>query len=166
MWLSSARVPSHIAERVPIIPPDLVTEEFLNDYDRDTLWYDIFWHNGRVIAVAPLLVNFQEIIRTATIELDGRRVTPRIKNKRRYSQIEFRCPTPPQEISLSYEGWRHRGPVNRAERDRYKGRNGWVALNKDNHPDWVRDHARFHRVHHGLNAVVLFDNNSEQFTIA
>ena len=45
----------------------------------------------------------------------------------------------------------------------FAGRRVLMAVSRDNRLAWVADWARFHHVHHGVDAVLLFDNRSAAY---
>ncbi len=139
-------------------------ELYIQTYDRTTLWYDAFWRDGRVILICPKLLNFAPLIRSARFMLDGQPTKrARLRRYPRYDLIELRSRYCPAEVSVMGSGLDLATTVSTTELDRFAGMNTHFTMSRDDHPDWIRDFAFYHRKNHGLQAMVLFDNGSTRY---
>lgn len=139
---------------------------YVEAYDRTTLWYDSFWRDGRVMLICPKLLNFTSLIRSAQFFLDGRPVKrARLLRHLRHDVIELRSSYCPAEVSVTGNGLDLATRVNTTELDRFAAMNTHFTVSRDNHPDWIRDFALYHRKNHGLQAMVLFDNGSTSYPL-
>lgn len=162
--LNGLELPQGFRRVIPA-PEHEQPDVFAARHDFHMLWYDAFWRDGRVIAVCPKLFNFEHLLRGAHWQLDGRPVPPpRIRRRGRHDILIFRAPVCPQTLMIGFDGFSGQSPVARADPSGFAGLNTHVAISQDNDLCWIRDFARFHKQHHGLQAMLLFDNASTRYT--
>ncbi len=145
--------------------------DYLEAYDRRTLFYDVFFvpEGNRVVIVCPnLKKTLTRIIKHAVFEIDHTKSTHGVTHPGgRTSQISISCNGSfPKEIKIHHPRLPDLGPVkiNRTEWSRFEGMNALVAVSKNNKLDWIRDWLVYHVNVHGANAAVLFDNGSDLYT--
>lgn len=165
--LSTADLSKFELRRDFLRDPAAATVAYTQAYDRTTLWYDAFWRDGRVIVVCPNLINFKPLIKEAQFKLDGQPTKiARLRHYTRHDIIEFERSNRPDEISVVGDGFEVATPVNRANLDRFAGMNTLFTMSRNNDPAWIRDSALFHRKTQGLQAMVLIDNGSDQYSLS
>lgn len=153
-------LPDHL-RRDSALKPKYRPEGYLEAMDRETLWYDAFWHEGRVTVIGPPLNNLQGKFRRAEVRLDGVPVPLwRMRRYKRHFVAQFLAETAPQEIAVAMGGWTGQAPVSRAAPEMFEGLNTAFFFNRDNDLGWIRDHAAWHRQEHGLQALLVVDNGS------
>lgn len=139
-------------------------EGYLEALDRETLWYDAFWSEGRVTVIGPPLNNLRSAFRQAEFRLDGKPVKLwRMRRYKRHFVAQFLAETAPATISVTLQGWTGEGAVARAAPGLFDGLNTALYVNKNNDLTWLRDHAAWHKQEHGLQAVAVVDNNSSAY---
>ncbi len=157
-------VPDTMGSRGLNIPEDVVTDEFLSEYDNQTLFYDAVQLKYCVRLFSPSLGHFEHLLRTAQFRVGSKLIKPRIKKRRaRYCQIDL----PSKKsgaLSISCEDWHWQGKPSQQETKAFEGTNATVLFNKDNEIDWIKDQLYFHQRHHSLNAAVIVDNGSQTYT--
>ena len=150
------------------LPPDFreTSQSFDEMYDRTTLWYDAIWTGRRVALVCPLLLNLEPLLTGGQVRLDGRAARPlRVEHRMSHSVVWFRAPTRPATVSAEIDGQRLETAVSdRSDAALFAGLNTVVLLQKNNDPAWIRDFLIYHRVRHGLQAALVFDNGSDRTT--
>lgn len=163
--LSSLSLPESVGQRDFNVPDTHLTPEFTAQYDRQTLWYDAFVYRREVILVCPKLYNFEKLLRGGKIALNGQE-TPvgRIRRHRRHDTVHLAAPSGATEISVQFGSFSATRALSGVQNDTFAGLNTHVAISRNNALDWIEDFARFHRHHHGLQAMVLFDNASDAYT--
>ncbi|OSP53517.1 hypothetical protein [Pseudoruegeria sp. SK021] len=145
--------------------PEHLNPVYLDQYDRNTLIYDCVWQPAlnRHVINAPLLLNLWAPFKDS-LRRDGAPV-PGIKRKvwKRSEQITIPGPPGAMQVRIGEETY----PLiaRASQTDRFKGLNCLVALNKDNHLEWVRDWARYYVQRHGAEGVVLIDNGSTAYPL-
>ena len=140
---------------------------FWGQYDNDTLIYDTIWSAQRrqLRVFFPKLLDFKKPICTARWTLDGKPCkASRLKQFRVYDSMTIPCNDPVGGLTLCSTGGKHEIPVSYADADRYRGRNVLYALNKDNDLAWICDWVAAHQRNHGVDAVLLSDNNSATYS--
>lgn len=164
--LHSLTLPQRFRRESPI-PPAARHPDFDARHDFRTLWYDAVWRDGAVTLVCPKLFNFEHLIRRAEWRLDGEPARlGRIVRTPRHDLVRLRAPARPARIEIAVEGVTGGSGVSAAALDRFAGKNAHVAISRNNDLRWIADFARFHKQTHGLQAMVLFDNASDAYSIA
>ncbi|MAI30248.1 MAG: hypothetical protein CMM07_01090 [Rhodopirellula sp.] len=159
--LSSADLGGSEVRRNFVTDPFAEGSNYVESYDRTTLWYDAFWRAGRVYLVCPKLFNLLPLIRRACIKLDGC-VTPisKLRQYRRYDTIEVCSVSQPREISVEGEGFEVGSAVSDEQTHLFKGLNAHTTLTLNNDIRWIRDFGSYMVKAQGLEAMLLFDNGS------
>lgn len=161
-----AKLPDPI-RRDSKVDPKYHTEGYMERLDRDTLWYDAFWSDGVLTLVGPPLHNLRDWFDAAALLADG---TPlkqrRFRKFAKYMIVEYEAKQAPTVLRLEAPNCVIETSVNIADHDRFAGQNVSIGFNKNNRLEWLVDYARFHRDTHGLQAMVIFDNESDQYCVA
>lgn len=132
--------------------------------DRDTLWYDAILAHERVHLVAPPFNNLAPVLKGARWFRDGSPVRPvRTRRYNRHTVVELPAPGEVSEVSVTLGRWTGRSAVSRAQPDLFAGLNTAICISRDNDLQWIRDFIRFHRHHHGLQAMIVVDNGSTAY---
>lgn len=144
-------------------------------FDHTTLWYAAVWQphpvlpvlGGRLGLITPSLVNLAEVIRTGPVLLDG--VPARfqsIQDAGLYCIVWFGARRQPREVAIEVGGKRlATGVFGPDAADFLAGQNTAVILSRNNDLRLIHDFARYHRVVHGLEAVLFFDNGSDRYGV-
>tara|TARA_R110002020_G_scaffold177331_2_gene370102 strand:+ start:2553 stop:3719 length:1167 start_codon:yes stop_codon:yes gene_type:complete len=144
-------------------------------FDYYTLIYDVFYDETaqKVIAICPALMNFERLINEAEFAIDNDSVPvasieKTSKGTARGSLIMFDWPQDkgiPQFLEIKHPLFSGVMAINRTHRDHFKGCNALYAISKNNRLDWIADWLAYHVAEHGANAVVIYDNNSTDYTM-
>ncbi|MEL6597992.1 MAG: glycosyltransferase family 2 protein [Pseudomonadota bacterium] len=138
-------------------------------YDFSTLFYDVFYDErvAEIRLICPMLVNFEPLIRTATFTVDGlpARIVG-IDGLSRGHLVRLASPSSrPSTLAFSHPEFSGEVPVGRRHADLFAGRNAVYAISKDNRLEWITDWLTYYVREHGLQAVVLYDNNSIAYSM-
>ncbi|WP_323767477.1 hypothetical protein [Marinovum sp.] len=163
---ASLRLPAHML-RASVLAETYRPEGYLEALDRETLWYDAIWSEGRLSLVCPPLNNFRSALRKAVFRGDDRPLKfRRLRRYARHEVAELDAPVCPGEVSVLMQGWTGTSRVSRAAHEEFAGLNTAFVMSKDNPIDWLVTHARYHREAHGLEALIVMDNGSTEYTLA
>ncbi|MDD9739646.1 hypothetical protein PVW47_07645 [Marinovum sp. SP66] len=163
---ASLRLPAHM-QRSSVLAAKYQPEGYLAALDRETLWYDAIWSEGRLFLVCPPLNNFRTAFRKAVFRGDDRVLKfRRLRRYARHEVAELDAPNCPAEISVLLQGWTGTSGVSRAAHTEFAGLNTAFVMSRDNPIEWLVTHARYHRDAHGLEALIVMDNGSTAYGIA
>lgn len=155
--LSTVLAPSGITRDCPR-PPGLRNARFAEQFDWDTVFYDVYRVGAQVLFQGPPLFNFAAMLRNS--RMFRPRWLPRTRwvERNRASELWLRTdanvvaldgPLGPQTITvqpnLSHE---------------LAGRRVLHTLSKDNEIRWIIDWIAFYVAEHGADAVLFYDNGS------
>ncbi len=109
-------------------------------------------------------MNFAPLIKAATFSIDGQKLSrPKWRKWRRHETLTFRGVPQADTFTATIDDATYTQRVNTIDQS-LTGLNCLYTLSKDNELGWVQDWVRFHVHHHGLQAVLIFDNGSTTYS--
>jgi hypothetical protein len=153
--------------RLPTRPPAHRPPDFDDRFDAVTLLYDSFFRgSNEVFITAPPLFNLLPFLQRMDVIAvpSGQKCRFRIRNMDRHSRIRITVPTDTTTISLrtgigQFELEPHQNLSNF-----FANRRVILTLSKNNRREWIQDWIRYHRDIHDANAVLIYDNQSTDYT--
>ncbi len=137
-------------------------------YDFQTFVYDCFWDSGarEVWLLCPRLLNFRTLVDEMEFQVDGephKRV--KVENLSRGTAIRLKgLKKPPSVVNFKHERVSGELTVHSELFEHFEGLNAVFSINKNNRLEWIQDWLTFYHRMHGLEAVVLADNGSTDYT--
>ncbi|CAM3240367.1 hypothetical protein [Corynebacterium gottingense] len=153
-------------KRVPPRKPADRQSNYLERFDFDTIFSDVFIQDGRVWMIGPPFLNLESELRASTFKWNWVDVSPDVKfeNLNRMSRASF--PVSFDNGILEIEGslgyWRL--DVDTPPVRQYENANILVTQQQDNRLEWIAYWAFYNAQVNGVNAVVLYDNCSENYS--
>lgn len=138
-------------------------------YDFKTLFYDAFYtaSRGTVTLTAPKLLNLQEIISSGTFQFDDVTVSnKRLHKGLGFDRLVFRTGYRPQVMRLNWQDLELSIPMRDDGANEFAGLNCMVTLSRNNRLQWIEDWATYHVQRQGVEAILLFDNGSDAYSLA
>jgi len=154
--------------RKVLLPEEFQAPDFEEKYDYNTLAYDaISDHKKRTITlICPKLYNFEKFANAGGFQTDQEKLRIQyFKRWHRFDEICFQYNLAPSSLKFMYENFENNIQLSRIDQDYFNGMNCLVTKSKNNSLNWIRDWIRFHIEHHALEGLVLFDNNSDRYSI-
>ncbi len=147
---------------------NLLDETDLSQYDGYTLFYDVFFNidNNRLYLLGPPLLNLRQELLPLRVRLNGMDIAISVKEffKKRY--VEGRGEVNPEsvnsmnQVELDFNGvFDVVLDVERNQQERHS--RILTTLQKNNRPRWIKEWTRYYRKYFDIDAVVLYDNGSE-----
>lgn len=150
--------------RDEIVPPAARGDGFDEAYDRTTLWYDAVARGRRLRVICPKLLNLKALINDASLHFGDRPARiRRIRQFRRHDIVEIDLPAGAERLSVTAGRWRGESGLSRDQSGHFAGLNASLHISRNNRLEWIGDWARFHVAEHGLQAMLLMDNNSDDY---
>ena len=161
---NSATLPDSGPSRKSKTPEKYLHSTYYETYDTKTLWYDAIEDNGLITLVCPKLNNLEPVLKMGQFKVDGRKVQkPKIRKFRRTDLVELPVSGPATQIEFETADFTLNSKISKTEHDLFSGLNTLLLMNKNNDLEWIRDHIKWHMAHHGLEAVMIMDNNSDRY---
>jgi len=159
-----------VLRREPRRPRELQPADFSERFDFTTLFYDVFSVGSLVFLVGPPLVNLRDALASAGWGIDGRQLDSQQVNladvdRTQSSWISLHQGVPAQTLQVACGDLRLKTPVSEDGAGLFAGRNVLLTLSKNNDSAWIRDWITFHRDHHAIDALLLYDNGSDVYTL-
>ncbi|MEM8555974.1 MAG: hypothetical protein AAGF71_14255, partial [Pseudomonadota bacterium] len=129
---------------------------------RHTVIYDAVWlpDGSSILVTAPRFINLLDPFK-AGLPADAKIEKHKVFG--RFEQLQIAVPGP--QFAVHLDGQDHELAIRPSLTSTFAGLRGAVTLNKNNHLDWIHDWAHYYVSAHGLEAVVLFDNGSDGYSI-
>lgn len=150
-------------------PLHLQEPNYAEKYDDRTLFYDIVADGDELILVGPPLLNLEEPVKESRIRINGKRVravtTKRLERAQLTRITAKSIITDGSRLQLSHPllgDFDIRIDANRF--DLFKGSRVLMTMQKDEELKWIEDWANYYVRVHGVDSILLFDNNSSSYS--
>ncbi len=153
--------------REPVRPPHLRPDGFTEQFDNDTLLFDSFFCGPtEVLITAPPFFNLLPALKTmrVTAEPSDRACSFRIRNLDRHSQIRIAVPPGTTKLSLASAIGTFALEPRQNLSEFFADRRVVFTLSKNNRIEWIQDWIRYNRDVHGADAVLIYDNQSTDYS--
>lgn len=150
-------------------PEHLRQPGYESAFDQITLLYEAVHlvDTGEVVIVAPPALNLDEIWNQVDFSLPGSSelLHKRVEHLDRTLRVVV-GPIPPHatELTLSWPDVKVKLEIEKSNTASFAGRKVLYTLSQNNELEWIRDWAEFHVKIHGVDAVLIFDNESSIYT--
>lgn len=148
------------ADRIPPRPPRLMQAEFAEQFDFDTFAYDVFSRGDISYLISPPNARDEWERALQIIQLDGKPLASRACRLHQGKVDKLIVDGPAR--SVQWPG--HSLALPDLPRSGI-GKNILYTLQKDNDPKWIQDWIDWHVRHHRIDAVVIYDNNSQRYPV-
>lgn len=134
------------------------------EFDFNTLFYDIVVTESTTLVYCPKLLNLESLIKGSLFYMDDSLKAISIKHYSRYDCITINQTGSILRIKNVHfdQSWQ----LQPFDTTRFSGKNCIVTMSKNNHLEWIADFVQFYIKHHQLNAIVIFDNASDSYSLA
>lgn len=150
--------------RDPPRPPELRNAVYADQFDWDTLFYDVYRVGRHVVFQGPPLLNLrQEIETSGYLSQRLRGLFPRARLIERNRSSEYWVREQAGRVVLDSPLGRHGIEVQPNHAGWFAGRRVVHTLSRNNDIAWILDWLRFYVSEHGADAVLLYDNASTDY---
>jgi hypothetical protein len=164
--LSSVTIPPEAAmRRESPRPPHLRNDRYADQFDWDTLFYDVYRVGENIVMQGPPLFNLAAPVLSA--QPLRNRYGPLFQRTRRVERInasEIWLRDSADRLTLDTTLGTFDIAVQPTEIQRFAGRRVLHTLSKDNEVRWIIDWIRYHERVHGADAVLFYDNGSSRYS--
>lgn len=149
-----------------------IDDTYHTKYDANTLFYDCTIVGNALLLSGPPLINLEPHVRAAALKVNGSSVTiTDIQHHERSdsvwialpdvdlsSPISFSIESPGLEISTMRE-------IDVSVSEMLEGKHTLMTLQLDEELTWISDWASYYVRSHGIDAVLIYDNGTTQYTM-
>ncbi|HUF55507.1 MAG TPA: tetratricopeptide repeat protein [Thermohalobaculum sp.] len=154
------------ADDVPEPPRPLALRhaDYEDRYDFTTLVFDCFWSacGEHAVVISPPTIGRSPVFHA---QPSGRRCDVRPLGGRLVERFLVSVPAGTTHLVLAVGDSAFNLAIQPNLSALLAGRRVIMTLSRDNHPDWIGDWIHYHRVHHGCDAVLLYDNASSRWPL-
>ena len=156
--------------RLPRAPKRKRSADFYDAFDAHTLVYDVFWHvdGNRVLLICPPPLNLEFAWRAADFVAlpSGQKLAANFVILRSTMTISLEnVPKDTKKIELVFDGKAYTARVRENLSHELENSRLMFTMNRNNPLEWIREWALFHRVMHGVDSILVFDNGSTEYTL-
>lgn len=165
--VSAVQLPAGGPQREAPRPAPLRNSRYAEQFDAETLFYDVFRIGREIVFQGPPLLNLAEPVLSAPL-LRNRfgPILPRSRWIERHKSSEIRLRSDATHVVLDGA----LGPIPISVQPdfsaHFAGRRVLHSLSQNNAVRWIIDWIRFYQAVHGADAVLLYDNASTHYTAA
>ena len=166
--LSSVMIPPDASfRRESPRPPHLRNARYADQFDWDTLFYDVYRVGEHIVLQGPPLFNLAAPLLSAQ-SLRNRfgPLFPRTRRVERVNANEVWLRDSSTQLTLETPLGRFEIAVQPSEIERFAGRRVLHTLSKDNEVRWIIDWIRYHERVHSADAVLFYDNGSSRYSVS
>ncbi|KAB1942287.1 hypothetical protein [Brevibacterium linens] len=158
--------PGNLLREVPRRREDQ-QDDYMQRFDFHTLFSDAFFIEEGVELLGPPLLNTRDRILSSEIFIDGDRFLGKVESRdhHRISRTILHGVKSGSEILLKNTEGDVLIEINRIVSD-FSGRRVLVTQQQNNPLEWIRYWVEFHAVHHGIDAVLIYDNRSTLYDVS
>lgn len=167
---SAVFLPAEGPSRLPRAPKRKRPERFWQAFENKALFYDCFWDESghHIILVSPPPLNLRDDYRSARFvaQPSGRVLSAQLSPLRSTMLTRLEAvPAGTRTIEVDFAGHFFSIPVQPNQAHLFEGQNIITTMNKNNDLEWITQWLDWHATLHNANAVVVFDNGSDQYSI-
>lgn len=149
------------------VPSDVavLSAAFFEQYDNETLFYDLIdLGQCHYCLVAPPLYNLRPVLDTMLTKCAP---SIRVSVRHRHAYDEIYLTVPPADDTSFRRNLTEKFNLQPSSIDPslFSGRRVLFTQNKNNNLEWLQYWMAFHHKHHGADALMLFDNNSDRYSL-
>lgn len=141
----------------------------LAQYDYKTIFYDVFFNpeNTILYAIGPALMNLKRALPITSVNINGTAFSFKLSEiTPKTTVLQIDLPSPLQiaddnNVTIQFGdkwAWQDSIPKNTITNTSAVT---LTTLQKDNEIRWIRDWINYYKSEHGVETIVLYDNNSE-----
>jgi hypothetical protein len=153
--------------REPARPPAFQPPGFAEEFDYDTLLFDgFFCGDNEILLTAPPFLNLLPHVKAMQVAAvpSGRPCAFQLRDMDRHSQIRITVPQGTTTVRLRSAIGNFDLDIQPSHCNFFAGRRVLFTLSKNNRFEWILDWVRYHRDVHGADAVLIYDNQSTDYS--
>lgn len=154
--------------RLPRAPKRQRPQKFWDGFEDRALIYDVFWNNdgSQVLMVCPPPMNLEAHWRAAVFRAlpSGKSLRAELHNVRSSMSIALQdAPPDTQQIEIGFAGQSFVTEIMPNLSEQLAGARVLFTMSQNNPLHWVFEWARYHRIMHGADTIIIFDNGSTAY---
>ena len=145
------------------VTPSNMPSSFNELFDHTTLFYDAVSTDSGAVLVCPKLLNLEALLSEFRFWIDEQLVFPKVLHYPRFDVVKL-SGSFPQKLFIEHPLINQVIELSRPLSQAFAGLNTLVTVNQNNKLDWINDWIRYYKHHHGLQALLIFDNKSDIYS--
>jgi hypothetical protein len=156
-----------LLERIPPRPPESRQAGYDLAFDRKTLFYDVFRVGSQVMLIGPPLLNLRSAVESASLFANDKAasVAAQFIDLNRASRSILECDKRAQSITFDFPDFAVCTDIGVDGAELFEDKRAIVTKSKNNRLRWIEDWLTYHVRIHGVDAVLLYDNNSDAYDL-
>lgn len=140
---------------------------YMELFDQYTLFSDIFFTESKIELLGPPLLNLKKHLKSSEIYLDDVKISKRnisINQMDRVSRITIKTKGEPKDLKIKINNQEFIRKIQPNNSIFFENKNVLVTQQRNNPIEWILYWLIYHVHHHDVNAVLIYDNNSDLYT--
>ncbi|MFC1395361.1 glycosyltransferase family 92 protein [Acinetobacter junii] len=145
----------------------LKSPDYDEKFDSTTLAFDVFMSDDKLVFSGPPAYGLEEFFKSENFYLDeepiccGPKVQQLDRTQRNWLFVEKKV----NQFKWVYANIEFNISVNRNFQYLFRGKKTLFTLSKNNKFEWICDWIKFYKIVHHIDAVLFYDNNSDNYTL-
>lgn len=151
-------------------PIELRDDSYVQKFDSNTLFYDVFQVGNRIFLIGPPLFNLKSVLQNSTIYIDNVKVKGSDVNwgeqhRSSITTIKLNDTSRHYKIRIVNKYFSSETYISRNRIANQLDKNVLVTINKNNKIDWICDWAKYYSISEQIDTIIIYDNDSTDYTI-
>jgi hypothetical protein len=161
--------------REPPRPPQLRQPTYEATFDFYTCFYDVLISDNTIRLIGPPMGSLLNTLDTASFALNNKPIPSfcihlRDADRTQMSYIDISGmdvqPGSPYELIFSLAGTEYKALATWTSAAQLKGRRALITKSRNNDPRWIADWITYYKLIHEVDVVILYDNQSDAYSIS
>lgn len=146
---------------------NLKSLDYDEKFDATTLAFDVFMSDDKLVFSGPPGYGVEEFFKQSNFYVDGQPIScpPKIqlldRTQRNWLFVENNI----QQLKWTYKDIEFNIAINQHNQNLFKDKKVLFTLSKNNKFEWISDWIKFYKKVHHIDAVLFYDNNSDNYTL-
>ena len=142
-------------------------QDYDSKFDATTLAFDVFMSDDKLVFSGPPAYGLEDFFKQENLFLDGQPVgnVPEIQVLDRTQRNWLFTETNAQQLKWVHADIEFNIIINQHCHDLFRNKKVLFTLSKNNKFEWICDWIKFYKIIHHIDAVLFYDNNSDDYTL-
>jgi hypothetical protein len=148
-------------------PDHLKPLDYDEKFDAKTLAFDVFMSDDKLVFSGPPAYGLDNFFKAENFKIDGESIqfTPQIQKLDRVQRNWLKSEKEIQYFQWQYADIEFNIKVNSHQHDLFRDKKVLFTLSKNNKFEWICDWIKFYKKIHQIDAVLFYDNNSDNYSL-
>lgn len=148
-------------------PEALQDATYQEKFDTDTLAYDVFMSDDKLVFSGPPAFGLDELYKNAKFVLDDVDTAEKVETTL-LDRVQRNWLSTNKDVAVfewKTDLFQSKVAVNTHQHELFRDKKVLFTLSKNNKPMWIADWINYYKTNHGIDAVLFYDNGSDNYDL-